>query len=190
MEYSEGKIFGNEKIKLVQVPGDGSCMFYAVVQQITGWTRFDEKFKEKARQLRKWTVEYLWNNREDMKEVILAAMDDGTTIIPEENSEEYMALVVEYIMELAKDSTWAGTESIMALKEILQKNIRVFSPDMAPQEYQFGDGLNQTIEIYYNGVNHYNSIHRVEEGEEDCERKKGKDEQSKDAVRSVNREKD
>lgn len=37
MKYVEGKVF---KIKVVNVPGDGNCLFYSVVQQITGWGPF------------------------------------------------------------------------------------------------------------------------------------------------------
>lgn len=138
-------------------------MFYAIVQQITGWTTFDDKFREKARELRRGTVEYLWNHRREMKEVIIAAMDDGSANSLDENSEEYMEVAMKHIKELAKDHTWAGTESVLALKEILNKNIRVFSPYVEPQEYRVGNGQGQTIEIYYNGVNHYNSVFRQPE---------------------------
>lgn len=42
----EERVYGGETIKVVDVPGDGNCLFYSVTQQLSGMCAIIEKKKE------------------------------------------------------------------------------------------------------------------------------------------------
>lgn len=88
MNYSVEKAFFNYKIQVVKVPADENCTFYTIVQQLTSWSMFTIEFKEMANTLRKQVKDYLWDHRVELKDIIMATMQDDIKEIPEENSEE------------------------------------------------------------------------------------------------------
>ncbi|XP_019559698.2 OTU domain-containing protein 3-like [Aedes albopictus] len=147
------------RIKVVQVPGDGNCLFYAVVQQLSGRKIFDSEFYEEAMNLRRATAAYLRDHKAEMKEVILSEIIDITNE-PTDNMENWQvdAKIDQHLINLQKSGTWAGAEALLAMKEMLGVNIRVYNPHYQPLELTYGNGEGRTIEVYYNGVNHYDSV--------------------------------
>lgn len=202
MEVQDGKV------KVVNVPGDGNCLFYAIVQQLSGRKVFDAKFYGDAMHLRKATVEYLRGHMVEMKDVILneiiAMRNESLENLTDEQLKDKME---QHLQNLEKDGTWAGGEVLVALKEILGMNIRIYNPHYHPLDILYGDGLGRTIEIYYNGTNHYDSVEQgvVQENEDeeiDCQinegfvnidqvsKKKDEQDQQHDTIRKLTITKD
>lgn len=159
MEIVYDETTKSERIKVINVPGDGNCFFYAVVQQITGWTTFDGKFYQMAADLRKDVVRYLWNHMEEMRDILMAeiiALDDHQS----GEDVDMDTRIAKLVQDLAIQGTWAGTESIVAIKELLGRSIIVFSPNCAPLEFKHENESGKALMLYYNGVNHYDSVWR------------------------------
>nr|XP_029723846.1 uncharacterized protein LOC115264314 [Aedes albopictus] len=147
------------RIKTVEVPGDGNCLFYAVVQQLSGRKCFDSQFFNEAMSLRRKTVDYLMSHKTEMRDVILAEIitsSNGTT--SNLSDRQLDEKIDQHLRNLAKCGTWAGGEALMAIKEIVGANIRIYNPHYQPLELIHGNGRCKTIEIYFNGINHYDSV--------------------------------
>lgn len=153
MELKDGRV------KVIEVPGDGNCLFYAIIQQLSGRKTFDALFYKEAMNLRQATVEYLKVHMAEMRDVIISeiimAANESVDQLTDLQLEEK---INQHLQNLARDGTWAGAEALMAIKEILGVNIRVYNPHYQPLELIHGNGMGKTIQIYYNGINHYDSV--------------------------------
>ncbi|XP_062712853.1 OTU domain-containing protein 3-like [Aedes albopictus] len=147
------------RIKTVEVPGDGNCLFYAVVQQLSGRKCFDSQFFNEAMRLRRRTVDYLMSHKTEMRDVILAEIITSSNVTTSNLSDRQLdEKIDQHLRNLAKCGTWAGGEALMAIKEIVGANIRIYNPHYQPLELVHGNGRCKTIEIYFNGINHYDSV--------------------------------
>ncbi|KAL1375791.1 hypothetical protein pipiens_004586 [Culex pipiens pipiens] len=69
-----------------------------------------------------------------------------------------------FLEDLALNRTWASSESILAVQGLYGGTVRVHNPNYEPivigeqNEPVVGEGNEPRIEIYYNGLNHYNSV--------------------------------
>lgn len=72
-----------------------------------------------------------------------------------------------FLEDLALNRTWASSESILAVQGLYGGTVRVHNPNYEPivigerNESVVGEGNEPRIEIYYNGLNHYNSVLKV-----------------------------
>lgn len=142
-------------VDVISVPGDGNCFFHSVIQQMTGWTTFDTKFRNKSAELRKAVVQHLQNHKERMRDVLLGEI---ATLMEYNNYGTDEEKIIKFLPDLEKEGTWAGTESILAVKDLLGVNILVFNPRYASLRYTHGNGEGRTVQLYFNGINHYDSV--------------------------------
>lgn len=84
----------------------------------------------------------------------------GQWPVQEEQAQEL--LIDKYLDNLEREGVWAGSESLMAISDILNLRIRVYSEGCDPLEFgeaeQEGDEQKQVVRVFYNGEDHYDSI--------------------------------
>jgi len=131
-----------EGLERVRVPGDGNCLFHAVVLQL------GEKYGHKT--LRKRTVAFMRAN-----------LDDYIPFIPFPKGTDAIVYAKKYLedMENADDPypQWGGQPEIIAMMRIFQRPIVVIRKDSPPEDYH-GFEHNKPIFIYYDGIDHYDGF--------------------------------
>lgn len=125
-----------------------------------GWRHFDREFKNMADGLRKQVACFIACHVNEYQNAILAEMPPANFEMKaggESNQAE--EVIRNYVQELEKDGTWAGTETILAITKMFQCNIRIHNPLYNAILFTGGTGReDRTIELYYNGCNHYDSM--------------------------------
>ena len=133
------RALNDQKMHVVEVDGDGNCLFRAVAHQI--WLDEDRHFE-----LRKLCVAHMKKNAKRY-----SAFYDGD--------------FKKYLIGMSKLGTWGDDIEIRALEEITDRLIYIYSsqsPNVEPLKTNFDEVILMKgvapIKISYHGKNHYNSI--------------------------------
>lgn len=129
-------------LDIVEVEGDGNCLFRAVAHQIY----LDES---KHSELRTACVEHMKKHRERFEHFCTTKFD-------------------EHLRRMALPSTWGDDLEIRALEEICDRPFYIYSPDSTkdmmpmPMNTNFSESMNVKdvvpVKLSYHGRSHYNSV--------------------------------
>lgn len=75
------------------------------------------------------------------------------------NEEQQSYIVEEHLQLLRRNGEWGGSEVLNAVRDMLGCTIRVFSKYTEPLEFE--GRTSETVNIFYNGINHYDSVTKV-----------------------------
>lgn len=140
------------------MPGDGNCLFAAIVYQLTELHYTHEVFQDAIFVMRQECAKHLYSCIDTYRNLIITEAIERGESWPEEN--RHGAIISGYLQQLSHDGVWAGSESIAAVRDILGVTIRIFSNETHPIVFE-GRAGSATVNIYYNGVNHYDSVREV-----------------------------
>lgn len=88
--------------------------------------------------------------------------------IPWPNSGSAQRTIIEdHLLELSKDREWGGSEILNAVRDQFGFTIRVFSKEQEPLIFEGNGG--ETVNIFYNGIDHYDSVSEVNTIHEDTD---------------------
>jgi hypothetical protein len=105
------KLAGLYHHKVVQVKGDGNCLFRAVSKSLK--LNYNRKYKH--RKLRSMVAEYLSENPDFLQPYLSYVTSSGET-----TPEEYQQNVKKYIQNIAQRGTWGDLICLKVLSEILR----------------------------------------------------------------------
>lgn len=142
------------KIKIDLMPGDGNCLFSAIVHRLTELHHTHAVFHEAVSVMRRECVRHLYQSAGTYRNLIITEAIERGGSWPEEDRHD--SIVSSYLLSISQNGIWAGSESIAAVRV----TIRVFSVESSPLLFE-GRAGNETINIFYNGVNHYDSVREV-----------------------------
>ena len=143
------------ELRIVSVPGDGNCLFYSVLRSLQHYNPDYLIMGERIADLsREQFMTYL---RENMNQVIIDQINDLTGV-------DFSA---EIIGSIINNCIWGTEPTILYLARLLQININV---NMRVNDRNIIINHNvdseTTINIWYNGNNHYNAYLPIPGGEE------------------------
>ena len=143
------------ELRIVSVPGDGNCLFYSVLRSLQHYNPDYLIMGERIADLsREQFMTYL---RENMNQVIIDQINDLTGV-------DFSA---EIIGSIITNCIWGTEPTILYLARLLQININV---NMRVNDRNIIINHNvdseTTINIWYNGNNHYNAYLPIPGGEE------------------------
>lgn len=170
-EAMKFKIDGAEHIlNVVQVQGDGSCLFRAIIHQLYGDKVNSSKHNDLARKLREDVVEFIKTHFGHFIEDIRERVENREGVSNENidtKCEKFVSL------ELKNEVTWGGGESIRAASFLYNVNILIFNEQ---ENFYYANGFNPHFEtticlayrlpkvIFPNGNEtriHYDSISNI-----------------------------
>lgn len=171
-EAMKFQINGAEHIlNVVEVQGDGSCLFRAIIHQLYGDKVNSSKHNDLARKLREDVVEFIETHSNHFIEDIRERVENREGITKENIDAECEKFVTE---ELKDEVTWGGGETMKAVSSIYGVNILIFEES---GKYYYRNGFNPhfetTICLAYTffGLTfadspqtriHYNSVSNIE----------------------------
>lgn len=127
-----------KNLHIMQVEGDGNCLFRSISHQLYG----SENYHKNLREL---TMNYITLEKEFFAQYIVGGMEAFT----------------EYIARKRQDGVWGDDVEIEAMSEIYGISIVIFAYDNKPLR-TFHEDVDTTkvreIKLSYHGRSHYNSI--------------------------------
>lgn len=162
-------------INIVEVPGDGNCLFTSLVHQLFGLEFGTKEMKVTRDQLRADVVDYINKNFElfehEIKGRILDNIEDKKL---DKNSDSKMPVDIQteskfFVNQLlSRNRFWGGSETLKAVSGLHKVNIIIFNEDDICQIiHSFGNVYDKTIGVAFrigmigeNAVrrNHYDSV--------------------------------
>lgn len=153
-------------LKIVKMPPDGNCLFFACVHQLYNIKVDSEQHKMLTSQLRGEVCQYIRSNFAYFERVIKLRLQDekpGDFAVTQEKYETFME-------DLSKSGFWGGEESLIAIAKIFSANIVVFN-ERGP--YYLATGYNKDYprslflayreSMAFSGKrNHYDSICEID----------------------------
>ena len=121
-----------DKYEVIDVAGDGNCLFNATSgflhHEITGDELSDEEEEEAAKKLRKRLKEWYKNNKDMMIPQIEMTLKDFITVdlLTDDDIPESVVDVDDYIKWMGKDMQWGGQTEIIGLSLIFSRSIIMF----------------------------------------------------------------
>lgn len=157
------------QVIIVKIPPDGNCLFSSIVHQLTKLDHSHEAHKDAVRILRQESVNYISANKKLYWNHILMEATAARRIEWPNTEELQKVLVDDHLRLLFKDQEWGGSEILNAVRDQYGFTIRVFSREREPLIFE-GRGA-ETVDIFYNGIDHYDSIHEVIELDKERDQK-------------------
>lgn len=132
---------GKKKLHVIEVEGDGNCLFRAISHQLY-------LTEDNHEVLRRKCVEHLMAHKHRFS---LFCADDYD----------------EHVREMAKSCSWGDELEIRALEEILDRHITIYSSEATKLDEPINTNIEEEavlrgvvpIMLSYHGQNHYNSIY-------------------------------
>lgn len=132
---------GKKKLHVIEVEGDGNCLFRAISHQLY-------LTEDNHEVLRRKCVEHLIAHKQRFS---LFCADDYD----------------EHVREMAKSCSWGDELEIRALEEILDRHITIYSSEATKLDEPINTNIEEEavlrgvvpIMLSYHGQNHYNSIY-------------------------------
>lgn len=173
------------EVVVLKIPGNGSCLFGAIYQQLNNVSVNSPNFKENVELLRQNVVKHIQKRRqiysdqhpkpplEDErilnkpfeKELMCSAADKFNTAF-EAITETMANIYLDTVMPLP--DTWGGSETINAVIEMFDINVLIFSEGAKKHNfYHFDKNRNKTVLLAYRRnvipgsrllYNHYDSV--------------------------------
>lgn len=169
---STNMILNNKyQVSIVKIPPDGNCLFSSIVHQLTKLDYSHEAHKDAVRILRQESVEYISANKKLYWNHILMEATAARGIEWPNTEELQRTLINDHLRLLSKDREWGGSEILNAVRDQYGFTIRVFSREQEPLIFE-GRGT-EKVDIYYNGIDHYDSIQEVTVLNEDMDERNG-----------------
>lgn len=155
-------------IDVCQIPPDGNCVFAAVTHQLYGAKIGSPEHQEKTHELRIKVVDYIRNNIPRYSFPLKGRIYEIYGKIEKNLLSER---VDQYLNMLTKDGYWSGNESILAICDMLQKNMIIFNEKSAANmPINFDTSKKETIMLVFRlknqtsenpsntNRNHYDSV--------------------------------
>lgn len=160
----------NKHVELLQIRGDGNCLFAALVHQIHFVKISSERHNALVTELRQMIVDHIADKLDDYKQILKGRLIEEDEQYDELKPEdEINADCKDFISKLLEPGEWGGSETMRATSEIFKVNIVVF---IERGELHFPCGFNETFGrsiflAYRLGGrlihNHYDSVCSVKE---------------------------
>lgn len=150
-------------LKIHPIPGDGNCLFSSLVHQLTGLHHSHDLHQEAIRVMRQECVNHLHSSIDTYRDIIITeALERGQAWPDDVDGNTHDRIIANHLEELRKNGVWGGSEVLVAVRDKLGVTIRVFADHFSPLVFE-GNNNNETINVFYNGVNHYDSVIDVSE---------------------------
>jgi hypothetical protein len=126
---------------LIPAPANNNCLFGAIIIALLGMYTQDGEAE-----LRRRVVEFMRNNREIYNDPMILELGEGN--------------LDNYIANMGKNGVWGGVTEIITLEMILGRCINVWTYNITNKCYElwYGNGNPDCLNIYYNGVDHYDAL--------------------------------
>ena len=126
---------------LIPAPANNNCLFGAIIIALLGMYTQDGETE-----LRRRVVEFMRNNREIYDDPMILELGEGN--------------LDNYIANMGKNGVWGGVTEIITLEMILGRCINVWTYNITNKCYElwYGNGNPDCLNIYYNGVDHYDAL--------------------------------
>ena len=133
-----------------EVKGDGNCLFRSVSEQIEGDENNHQIYRQKC-------VEYMKENKDEFSPFL-------------EEDEPFDT----YIEKISKDGEWGGNLEIYALSMALEANFYIYIHEQPCYVVKNWDNPKVNIMLTYHSGNHYNSLRKLEEKNDENKEKEEK----------------
>lgn len=144
-----------------RIPGDGHCLFAALVNQFYGFPLESTEHSQAVRQLRSDVADYLREDLERFTPGIIYA-------IQEESRKDIVVhegLIREFLEKLEKGNMWGGEETIVAVSELWRCKIEVYEEEGPVSSYNDSGVAHKLLRIAFrknlgsrSSRNHYDSV--------------------------------
>jgi hypothetical protein len=126
---------------LIPAPANNNCLFGAIIIALLGMY-----IQDGETELRRRVVEFMRNNREIYDDPMILELGEGN--------------LDNYIANMGKNGVWGGVTEIITLEMILGRCINVWTYNITNKCYElwYGNGNPDCLNIYYNGVDHYDAL--------------------------------
>lgn len=156
--------------KILEIPGDGNCMYGAIAHQMFKTDINSDKQKEMAAEMRAKVVSHINENRSefefDLKRHVYDSKGNQTIVdVPGECD--------KLLLKLAKDKEWGGVETLKAVISMFNVNILIVNEkDECDFVGAFTPSFKETIILAYRlkknqksplKRNHYDSVVNIEQ---------------------------
>ena len=135
-------VAGNAGFDYINAPGNGNCLFGATAIAFAGSPLSAAELREGEENLRNRVVQDMIDNRNIIEPSLNVPFD-------------------KYIQRMLNDREWAGQYEIVALERVLGRCINVWILDELNNRliiYGGGQYREGCLNIFYNGVNHYDAL--------------------------------
>ena len=144
-----------------EVEGDGNCLFRSVSEQVEGNESNYKEYRERC-------INYMIGNKDEFAAFI-------------EDDEPFD----KYIDRMSKDSEWGGNLEIYALSKLLEANFYIYIYEHPMYVVKNFEKPKKNIMLTYHDGQHYNSLRKLEEKnnedkEKEEKRKKEKENETND----------
>lgn len=173
------------KVVVLKIPGNGSCLFGAIYQQLNNVSVNSPNFNENVKLLRQSVIKHIQERRQIYlnqhpippsdeeridnkpfeKELMCSAADKFNTTF-ETVTETMVDIYLDTVMPLP--DTWGGSETIKAAIEIFDINVLTFTEEAKKHNYyHFDKNRDKTVLLAYRRneipgsrvlYNHYDSV--------------------------------
>lgn len=165
-------IDSGDEINVCEMKADGNCLFFAISHQLKSVRSGSEAHKINMTELRSDCVEYMKNNLEKYERYIRDRIQEKFPGKSKVTLEDCGTFLDEH---LPKNSSWCGSETLIALTDMLKINIVVFTEKgcvyfatkFEPKydrtimiAFRIANPLN--VDISNANRNHYDSVVKVE----------------------------
>lgn len=115
--------------------------------------------------MRATTVEHLRVYQERYRELIITeGLERGERWPDEEQAQA--TIIQQRLLTLERDGVWGGSDVLAAVRDKLGVTIRIFTAQFQPIVFESQTNSYAMINLFYNGVDHYDSITRVHDIEQ------------------------
>lgn len=152
--------------EVVEIPGDGNCLFAAISHQIFGHDVNSIMHKAMTMTMREMVTKFIWAHRWDvgLQAQIVHRVNEDYPQLLATTTEQTMTNFTKLI---SRNGTWGGSETMWAIHRMFNVNIRIYreSGDETVIE-SANNGSNGEIRVVYRGQaeewNHYDSFVRMD----------------------------
>lgn len=155
------------RIKVIQSPGDGNCLFTSLAHQLTGFKMNSRELKYDSNKLRADVVEHIKKNYSSFENEIKGRVYDN---IDDQKRFNMLSGPIDLEKEctfflntlLPTKKYWGGSETLKAVSQMYSVNIIVFRENGPYQIVnQFNETFNQTLNVAYRfGVDTFGNVER------------------------------
>lgn len=134
----------------IEMPADNNCLFWAVAagNNLANGNSLRHRLAERQRNLRNLVVQKYQTGEYDEELAIVLTSDENEF----NNKDDYLKAI--------SDNYWGGEIEILAMSNILQKNITVHMKNVIPIKYPYGTPYKKFVHVFYNG-SHYNLLSEI-----------------------------
>lgn len=149
------------RVQIIKIPGNGSCLFSAIHQQLNKVSTTSPGFDNNVQLLRKNVIEYIKNKREEFDTELRNTIADYSGCAYDDITDNDCKYYLDHIMNLR--TTWGGVETVKAVTEMFNVNVLIFTEDAKKHSfYKFDENREQAIILAYRKSKNPNSRHKFD----------------------------